>query len=147
MLFRSRLAKSKKALERRGFYVCSLKGAVLPSIREWEIERVSGTQNDFGLQEARHEAIDPATRLSFHFNFLPKFQLELNLVEMVSALGSSVLDKETFEHTKRSLKDMMPLDACPTEIVRQFINGPLQLMNAYYGYFELEETRTDGAGT
>ena len=65
---------------------------------------------------------------------------------MVSALGSSVLDKETFEHTKRSLKDMMPLDACPTEIVQQFINGPLQLMDAYYRYFELEETHMDGAG-
>ena len=76
-------------------------------------------------------AIDLATRLSFQFNFLPKFQPEINLVEMVSVLGSSLLDKETFEDTKSSLKDMMPLDACPTEIARQFINGPLQLMNAY----------------
>jgi hypothetical protein len=59
------------------------KGAVLPSIRERETERVSGTQNDFCLQEALHEAIDLATQLSLHFNFLPKLQPELNLVEMV----------------------------------------------------------------
>jgi hypothetical protein len=117
-----RLAESKKALERCGFYACSLKGAVLPSIRKRETERVSGTQNDFCLQEALHEVTDLATRVSLHFNFLPKLQPELNLVEMVSALGSSFLDKETFEHTKSSLKNMMPLDACPTEIVPQFIN-------------------------
>ncbi|OAX34375.1 hypothetical protein K503DRAFT_859258 [Rhizopogon vinicolor AM-OR11-026] len=67
------------------------------------------------IKKAGHECI-----------FLPKFHCELNPIEMYRYRE---VPKKTFQDAKRCAEEQ--LDACPTEVIRRFINRSWRFMSAY----------------
>ncbi|OJA13487.1 hypothetical protein AZE42_08411 [Rhizopogon vesiculosus] len=73
------------------------------------------------IKKAGHECI-----------FLPKFHCELNPIEMYwgwCKYRYREVPKKTFEDAKRCAEEQ--LDACPTEVIRRFINRSWRFMSAY----------------
>lgn len=140
----------QQVLEERGFDVSGLRAKCSP-VCPWESQdccmaRLLSKQDDFAKQlsmleklirDAGHECI-----------FLPKFHCELNPIEMVCIYllcPSRITDiqkywgwckyryrevpKKGFDEAKRSTREI--LNACPTEVIRRFINRSWRFMSAY----------------
>ncbi|KZV74693.1 hypothetical protein PENSPDRAFT_572631 [Peniophora sp. CONT] len=124
----------ERTLTERGFDVSGLRAKCKPvcpfESKNCCMARLLSQQDDFVnqvsmleilIREAGHECI-----------FLPKFHCELNPIEMYWGWCKYRYRQEikrTFEDSKRLV--LKYLDACPTDVIRRFINRSWRFMSAY----------------
>lgn len=138
-------------LTERGFDVHGMRAKCSP-VCPWENERccmarLLSKQEDFVNQESMVETL--MKEAGHHCIFLPKFHCELNPIEMVSPpmlysengllIGNQYwgwckyryreISKRTFAEAQRIALEK--LNACPTEVIRRFINRSWRFMSAY----------------
>ncbi|OAX32176.1 hypothetical protein K503DRAFT_870286 [Rhizopogon vinicolor AM-OR11-026] len=118
----------QQVLEERGFDVHNLRAKCTP-VCPWEstnccMARLLSQQEDFMNQPSMLETFIKKT--GHECIFLPKFHCELNPIEMYRYRE---VPKKTFQDAKCCAKEQ--LDACPTEVIRRFINRSWRFMSAY----------------
>ncbi|KIK38771.1 hypothetical protein CY34DRAFT_25514 [Suillus luteus UH-Slu-Lm8-n1] len=124
----------KQVLEERGFDVRKLRAKCAP-VCPWESTNccmacLLSQQEDFTNQPSMLETL--IKKAGHECIFLPKFHCELNPIEMYwgwCKYRYREVPKKTFEDAKRCAKEQ--LDACPTEVIRRFINRSWRFMSAY----------------
>jgi hypothetical protein len=139
----------KTVLEERGFNIKGLRAKCAPvcpfESQKCCLARLLSQQDDFTNQQSMLETLIKES--GHECLFLPKFHCELNPIEMVShckpfSYFFSLLQywgwcKYRYrEHTKENFKAakdraIQVLDACPTDVIRRFINRSWRFIAAY----------------
>ncbi|KAF7371742.1 hypothetical protein MVEN_00030700 [Mycena venus] len=125
----------KTVLEERGFNVKGMKAKCKP-VCPFESEnccmaRLLSQQDDFVNQVSLLEKL--ITEAGHECMFLPKFHCELNPIEMYWGWCKyryrEIPKDGPFEKSKQAA--LKCLDACPTEVIRRFVNRSWRFMDAY----------------
>jgi hypothetical protein len=139
----------QQVLEERGFNVSGLRAKCKPVCpfenKDCCMARLLSHQEDFANQVSMLEQV--ITEAGHLCLVLPKFHCELNPIEMVCNLFWLLfnylllqywgwakyryrqIEKNTFDQAKTAAFDC--LDACPTDVIRKFVNRSWCFMDAY----------------